>query len=229
MSVVAEERRLRDAYAARSWDAYSWASPAYRYMMQERERAVLSLLHDERLLPLAESDVLEIGCGSGAWLRDLVKWGADPARLKGVDLLEERVVRARELCSPGTAIEVASATALPFPDASFDVVLQATVFTSILDRDVRRRVAAEMARVLRPDGVILWYDFHIDNPRNPDVRGVGRSELRALFPGAKIHARRVTLAPPLARAVAPRAWWLASLLSTMPPLRTHTLATIRLP
>ena len=48
---------------------------------------------------------------------------------------------------------------------------------------------------------MLWYDFTVDNPRNPDVRGVPLARLRALFPQGRMRYRRVTLAPPLARAV----------------------------
>jgi hypothetical protein len=55
-----------------------------------------------------------------------------------------------------------------------------------------------MLRVLRPGGRILWYDFFRNNPTNPNVRGVGAAEIRALFPGRRIELRRVTLAPPLA-------------------------------
>ena len=58
---------------------------------------------------------------------------------------------------------------LDFRTDSFDFVFQSTVFTSILDSEVRKEVAGEMLRVLKPGGVILWYDFHVNNPRNPDV------------------------------------------------------------
>jgi hypothetical protein len=47
---------------------------------------------------------------------------------------------------------------------------------------------------------VLWYDFTYNNPRNPDVRGVPLARVRQLFPQSRVTARRVTLAPPLARA-----------------------------
>src|SRR3989442_4123843 len=91
------------------------------------------------------------------------------------------------------------------PDATSDMVLQSLLFTSILDGEVRRAVAREMLRVVRQDGWILWYDFHVDNPWNPDVRRVGRREMAALFPGCHIELQRLTLAPPLSRRGPPRA------------------------
>jgi len=64
------------------------------------------------------------------------------------------------------------ASRLPFKDGSFDIVMQFTVFTSILDREVKKAVATEMLRVLKADGIILWYDYHMNNPKNPDVKGI---------------------------------------------------------
>ena len=45
------------------------------------------------------------------------------------------------------------------PFHSFDLLLQSPVFTSILDQAMKERVAAEMMRVSKPGGLILWYDF----------------------------------------------------------------------
>ena len=116
---------------------------------------------------------------------------------------------------------------LPWDDASFDLVLQSMMFSSILDPSVRAAAASEMARVLRPGGLVLWYDFFTDNPRNPNVRGVGRRELRELFPGFELRWRRVTLAPPLIRLLAPRARPLAAALQALKLLDTHALALLR--
>src|SRR3989440_8774150 len=51
-----------------------------------------------------------------------------------------------------------SGGALALRSDSFDVVMQVTVFTSILDPDLKRRVALEMLRVVKQDGLILWYE-----------------------------------------------------------------------
>jgi ubiquinone/menaquinone biosynthesis C-methylase UbiE len=225
----AEAERIRVAYAKRpDHDSrYSWFNPAHVYDMQERERRVLALLRRERVLDLSGIAVLDLGCGSGHWLRDLLKWGASPEHMVGVDLLADRVTRARQLCPAGITIECANATRLPYADASFDLVIQSTVFTSMLDGAVRRQAAAEVLRVLRPGGRMLWYDFHMNNPRNADVRAVKKAEIRALFPGCDIRLERITLAPPLARWVSPRSRVAFEVLSTVPFLCTHYLGIIR--
>ena len=84
-----------------------------------------------------------------------------------------------------------------------------------------------MLRVTKPDGLILWYDFLYDNPKNPDVRGVRKREIQRLFPGCSVGLRKVTLAPPIVRRLAARAWWLCTILEAIPLLRTHYLGVIR--
>src|SRR5262245_52260401 len=228
-SIRAEEARIRAAYAKREEadTRYSWFNPGYQFMMQQRERRLLALLHCHNLVALESKTILEVGCGTGQWLRDFVKWGARPENITGIDLLADRVSKARRLCPPTILIECASAAQLPFSDGTFDLVLQSTVFTSILDPDLKQRVAAEMMRVVKPDGFILWYDYNVNNPRNKDVRGVKRREIYQLFPDCRIELERITLLPPLARFVAPYSYLVCYLLEKLPPLCTHYLGVIR--
>jgi SAM-dependent methyltransferase len=222
-----EEERIRSAYAARKADACYAESVAGRFQIQERERRVLQLLDDQNLMPLTGRKILEVGCGTGKWLRDLIAWGADPESLYGVELLPASAARARRLCPQGVTIECESAVRLPYPSGSFDIVLQSTVFTSVLDADMKQAMASEMLRVLRPHGVILWYDFFLKNPGNPYVQPVGRGEIRGLFPDCRLDLRRISLAPPLVRLLAPSSWTACVMLSRIPPLCTHYLGAIR--
>jgi len=224
-----EEARIRAAYAKRQEadTRYSWFSPDYQFRMQQRERRVLALLRRQDCGKLESKTILEVGCGVGEWLLDFVKWGVRPENITGVDLLADRVSKARRLCAPGVHIKCASAAELPFTDGTFDLVLQSTVFTSILDSDLKRRVAAEMIRVVKPDGFLLWYDYHVNNPWNPEVRGVKRREIAQLFPDCRIELERITLLPPLARFLAPHSYLGCYLLEKLSLLNTHYLGVIR--
>ncbi len=130
---------------------------------------------------------------------------------------------------PDAELICGSAHCLAWPDAHFDIVSQFVVFTSILDSNLKRQMASEMLRVLKPSGVILWFDFRVNNPRNPQVRGIGRSEIASLFPVCDIRLDSLILAPPLANILVPRSPKLASVLEKVPFLRTHYLGLIRRP
>jgi len=222
-----ELRRIEAAYAKRaSQIRYSYSDPAHLLTCQDRERKLLRILADRGHSSLANATILEVGCGNGAWLRDFVRWGARPENLWGVDLLSARIAEAKMLCPPEVNLQCQDATHLNMPDASFDVVLQATVFTSILDQGVKHLLAQEMLRVVRNNGLILWYDFHMNNPANPDVCGVNREEIRELFPGCEVSLKKLTLAPPVGRPVARVSASLWRALSGIKPLCTHYLGTI---
>jgi SAM-dependent methyltransferase len=227
---MTELERIRQEYARREreipCDAYSLARPAILFAYAERIRHVIRVLDQEGMYPPSGLDICEVGCGNGQWLLDLVNWGADPARVAGMDLHPGRIEEARRRL-PAADLRVGDAADLPWPARSFDLVLQSTVFTSILDSGLKQRIAAGMLRILRPGGVIVWYDFFRNNPWNPNVRGVGAGEIRRLFPGCRVELRRVALAPPVARVVAPASWILALALAKLPFLRTHYLGVIR--
>ncbi len=225
----AEESRIHEAYARRAAASRisSWFDAGHLFMVQEIEQRLLAALSRYGMAPLQAKRILEIGCGNAHWLREFIKWGASPDHLAGVDLLSERIAQARRLSPPGMALMSGNAAELEFPGDSFDIVLQATMFTSILDLSLKERIAAEMLRVLKPDGVILWYDFRFNNPRNPDVRGIKKLEIQKLFPNCRIALEKITLAPPLARALAPYSWFGASVLNAIPWACTHYLGAIQ--
>ena len=228
-SLRAEESRIRAAYERREAAAAHcpWFDHGQLFIVQQLERRIWASLRLHRLAPLQSRRILEVGCGTGHWLRQFILWGANPENLTGVDLLEWRVIEARRLSPATVKIHRANAATLDFADASFDLVFQGTVFTSILDSELKAQVAAEMIRVTKDDGLILWYDFRVDNPWNPDVRGVNRHEIQRLFPACRVTLRRVTLAPPLVRRLAPYSWVGCYLLEKIPSLCTHYLGAIR--
>ena len=101
---------------------------------------MLKLLGDEGVAPLEGKRILDVGCGDGQQLLDLVSWGAERAQLAGIDLLEDRVARASTRLGGGSNqggagpdLRAGDASRLPWPDESFDIAHQSTVFTSIID------------------------------------------------------------------------------------------------
>ncbi len=231
MSVGHEPEELASRYArrARADARYGPLQADVMATLHERQRALRSLLLRHGRADTAALRLVEVGCGAGGNLLELLRLGFRPEHLQGVDLLPLRLAQAREVLPSAVVLHGGDACALALPEASQDIVYVSTVFSSLLDDAFQQRLADAMWRWLKPGGAVLWYDFTVDNPANRDVRGVPLGRVRELFPTGCIDARRVTLAPPIARRVVrlhPAAY---TLFNTIPLLRTHVLAWIEKP
>jgi ubiquinone/menaquinone biosynthesis C-methylase UbiE len=225
-----EAKRIRSTYAERdsrlaNRDVYSLTNKAYLFTYQQRQRALLRALEREGLWPLDNKKILEVGCGTGGVLQEFLGLGAMPSGLHGTDLLEDRLQIAR-VHGPHLALNCSDGGFLPYPPETFDLVLQFTVFSSILDQRVCYTVSQEMVRVLKPGGLILWYDFWL-NPMNMQTHGIRPATIRRYFPNSRLTFERVTLAPPIARRLVPITWIGSMLLERISIFNTHYLATIR--
>jgi SAM-dependent methyltransferase len=225
-----EVERIQKEYARRAAEIpqgfYSLEHAGNLYIYLKRFEAAVRLLERNGFFPLQNKKILDVGCGSGQWLLDFQNLGAAQNKLHGIDLLPERIDEARKKL-PEAILRVGEASALPWPDRYFDLIVQSTVFTSILDPALKAAVANEMLRVLAPGGIILWYDFRFNNPWNSQVRGIGKSEIRKLFLSGDVKTHSLTLLPPLARMIAPVSWILCLCLEKIQFLNSHLIAVIR--
>ena len=148
--------RLRGEYAEREQrfsdsDIYSWFNLSNLFAIHTRQRAVLKALRRQGFTDLTNLKVLEMGCGGGGVMTEFLGFGAFPENLYGIDLLYNRLYQARRRL-PGSHFTNADGSVLPFPTGTFDLVLQYTAISSILDADLRRNICADMLRVLQsPD------------------------------------------------------------------------------
>lgn len=201
-------------------------NPGFSQLQRERWRKIADIL-DTQFHGAAAPRVVDVGCGAGGDLAHIAKL-LPGAELFGVDLSEARVEAAR-LAVPDATLWVQDGEVLPFPDRSVQVVLLSTVLSSILDLATRRRVAAEAYRVISDDGILLVYDIRLPSLANPNVRRIGKRQLRALLPAARIRSHPITLLPPLARSIC-RIWpGLYQPLALVRPLRGHYLSVVTRP
>src|SRR4051794_5795456 len=88
--VETETERILAAYDRRSksiiTERYTPLDSFYLLNLQNIEREMIGAIKRNGLLPLATRTILEPGCGNGKWLRELVKWGASPERITGIDV-----------------------------------------------------------------------------------------------------------------------------------------------
>lgn len=225
-----ESDLVTERYAKRTeqdlkWQ-YSMLNPSVYMSVQERQRKLIEILLKHAVGPVETLKVLEVGCGTGVNLRELITLGLRPENLTGNDLIPDRIERARSLLPVDVTLVLGDAMETSFPYSSFDIVLQSTVFSSILDNDFQRDLANRMWQWLKPGGGIIWYDFVYDNPINPDVRGVKLRRIKELFPYGECLSQRVTLAPPISRKITKIHPKVYTMLNLFPFLRTHLICWI---
>ncbi|HEV8342948.1 MAG TPA: methyltransferase domain-containing protein [Candidatus Binatia bacterium] len=102
----------------------------------------------------ARKDWLDVGCGTGALTQTIVEHG-EPNSIRGVDPSSGFIEYAKaHVTSPRARFEVVDAQSLPFPNASFDAAVAGLVLNFVPQPP---RAVAEMARVVRPGGVVAAY------------------------------------------------------------------------
>jgi SAM-dependent methyltransferase len=100
-------------------------------------------------------DVLDVGCGTGALTREIVKHVSNEGSVTGFDLSENMLSIARQVC-PGAHFQQGNIVSLPFDESSFDAVVSAFMLMFVPDP---KQAIGEMRRVLRPSGRIaagIW-------------------------------------------------------------------------
>lgn len=109
----------------------------------------------KRLPVSAGTSVLDVGCGTGELLRRL-RAKYPQAALAGLDPVEEMLAIARGKLAGSEDLRIGYADALPWPAASFDIVVSCNMFHYITHPVEALR---EMGRVLRPGGVLVMTDW----------------------------------------------------------------------
>lgn len=217
-----EVQRIKDVYRGRKGKE----GPYNVLFSLEREKALDWALRMQGFTSLHDKKILDVGCGGGSILAYLLRLGSSPENLFGIDLMPERIESAKGHY-PDLNFTCGSADKLSYPADFFEIVTQFTVFTSIIDPVMKKKVASEMVRVLKPDGMIIWHDYRFDNPFNSDVKGIGKREIMDLFPNCEFGFKLVHLNPLIGRPLAKISLKLCRVLERISILRTHWIVTIK--
>lgn len=125
-----------------------------RALNRARKEALFGVIESilrERSLDLGSAHVLDAGCGTGIYSEFYASRGA---RVAGVDLSFEGL-RATKAHGVSGGFSVASLTDLPFPDGRFDLGHVFSVLYHVVDDRQWRASLGELARVVRPGGLLV--------------------------------------------------------------------------
>jgi len=216
---MSEKGNIEEIYNKRAGKEALYNSVYSKLADEERIQKCKALLK-EHFGEAGDKRILEIGAGHGGNVPMLLDYGFKMDNIHLNELLQERALSISENY-PSCKLFKGDVLEIDLKER-YDCVFQSTVFTSILDQSKRKEVADKMWSLLKPGGMILWYDFVFNNPNNKDVRKVSVKEIKALFPMASaFHVVSVTLAPPIGRKLGK--WYH---LFNWPILRTHVLMAI---
>ena len=146
--------RMRELYERRAASEYAAPKPLPDPRLDRKFARIRALVREQ----LPATAFLDAGCGDGRYFAALA--GELPDRVAGVDISERILETARLQAPPGAELRQANLERLPFADAEFDLVLSTQVIEHVLDPAL---AAAELARVIRPGGVLV---LSTDNARN---------------------------------------------------------------
>jgi len=133
-------------------EIWNWESPAGKLRWARRVKMLSKHLG-------AGMRVLELGCGTGYFTRELVRSGAD---VVAIDVSPELLEIARANCSGSNVrYEIQNASALSYPDAVFDSVVGSSVLHHLEIEEALR----EIYRVLKPAGTIYFTEPNMLNPQ----------------------------------------------------------------
>ncbi len=192
--------KINTQYNKRSSKEHLYQSSAYTNAVTAELKAVAKDQLASRFKDLSNVNMLEIGAGNGTNAFMFEEMGLKRENISFNELINDRVENIRSNF-PNNKLYPGDATHIDFPE-KYDIVYQSTVFTSILNNNDRKLLADKMWSLLKPGGIILWYDFIYNNPKNADVRKVDITETRQLFNNSSFSAiKKITLAPPIGRKV----------------------------
>ena len=215
------EEQIINQYSKRSVNSNLYAGGHYVDYVQKEIKETIGAFLNQEFKEFENLSLLEIGAGNGTNAEIFLSLGFNIQNIYFNELLPERILAIKSNY-PNNTIFRGNAIGINC-DEKFDIIFQSTVFTSVLNQVDRQKLAEKMLSLLKPNGMILWYDFIYNNPKNKDVRKVDVKELKLLFvKSSSIYYKKITLAPPIGRKV--KKFYK---LFNIPFLRSHILAIIK--
>jgi ubiquinone/menaquinone biosynthesis C-methylase UbiE len=141
-----------------------------------------SIVESFREIPFFEKNkwrVLDVGCGSGVSLLQLLGLGFEPSFLYGIDILPERILEAENKLS-NINFSVGDAAMMEYASNYFDLVMESTMFIQLTDESLSGQIADEMLRVVKPEGYIMLTDWRY-SWRHPEYCKLSSRRIAQLF------------------------------------------------
>lgn len=177
------------------------ANPEVAFQLFAFDRAnIRALQHMD--LDRESARILDVGCGNGIGLIQMLRLGFDAKRMSGIDIDEDRIAQAHERL-PLSDVRCGDAQHMPYADGSFDIVMESTMFVLMPSEETARNIAKEMVRVARPGGYLMLIDWRYSKPGSDVYKAMNAGRIAELFDVGNatdvITREKGALVPPLGR------------------------------
>ena len=178
-------------------------NPEVLFQSLAYDRAIISSFASTNL-DTETAKILDVGCGKGGSVINLIRLGFSPHNLYGIDVLKDSIAEAK-IKFPNINWLHGDAGQIRFEDNFFDCVMESTMFLQMTDDGLSGKIAKEMIRVTKRGGYILLIDWRYSHPFKKEYKGLSKKRLAKLFDvGTKTSVFKIhkgALVPPIGRFV----------------------------
>ena len=151
-------------------DPYAKSAKKYDRLIEPFNRVLRRIAFD--MAPVEQgARVLDVGCGTGSHLLLYIE---HECKAHGIEQSPAMFEQASQKLGDSAELQNGDATAMPYPDDSFDLVIVMLVLHEI-DAQTRIKILAESKRVMKKNGRMLVIDYHPE--RKKTLKGFLKNKL----------------------------------------------------
>jgi len=192
------------------------------------DRSIISSFASTNIEP-ETAKVLDVGCGAGGGVINLIRLGFSPSNIYGIDILRDRIAEAK-VRFPNINWIYGDASCMKFENNFFECVMESTMFIQITDDELSGKIAKEMIRVTKTGGYILLIDWRYSHPFKKEYKGLSKKRIASLFSvGSKTSIFKIyrgALVPPVGRFVSKNIPSIYFTLQSLFPFLVGQVATV---
>ncbi len=198
-------------------------SPWNVAVLRERHKALAHCLKlIDRKQKLHDLEMLDVGCGNGLFINEMIGMGIDPGRVCGLDLFQDRIDSARSHVPASVTLQRADFLTIR-PEAKYNLICLCTTLSSIPEDGARVKFLKHTRQHLKAGGFLLIYDFDRSRSwsKSVFVKPITTDVIATESATRLLWRARVTPSFFLGHRLTRRLPWINPILFWLPPLKTH--------
>lgn len=180
------------------------------------EKELLKYFFSRNIPEFNRKKVLDVGTGAAEILFFFLKHGITLKNIFGLELL---LLRAEKVKKKYGFFQFLNANGenIPFADKCMDIITLTYVFSSIIEDKMCYNIGKEMLRVIKDDGIIIWYDSYGGKKLSENTRSYKENDIKQFFPDCEYEFKRIGLGKIFNKRIEKYSWLIADVVSAIFP------------